>query len=450
MKKNCIISVLLLFGLQTFAQLTITPGAQWVNTGNVIVTIQDMDLVNNGNFTAGNSTVRFNGVANSGIGGNATTNFYDMHIVKTAGMQVTLLGNISLDHQLYFISGLLDLNQKNFTLASTALLMGENETNRIIGPNGGEVIITLNLNQPGFINPGMLGCIITSSANMGAVTIRRGHKPQTGAGISGSIKRYYSIGPTNNTNLNATLRLKYFDAELNGQNENTMIMFKSIDNGVNWVNQSINSRDINANWVEKTNINDFSRWTLSGPAQGGLPVLGLQFFAKRISPSQVKLNWQTIQEINNAGFFIERKKQTDNDFSSVSFTDTKAINGNSSSPLDYTKLDDNSYSGYTYYRLKQTDIDGHFTYSVIRLVNGDVQKEVVLKVWPVPAVGDFNVMVQGIDKDGSIQVFDAIGKLLQTITVKDNISEKINRLPGGTYFIRLAGDKNISQKVVVQ
>jgi hypothetical protein len=440
---------MLLFGLQTFAQLYIGAGAQWVNTGNVVVTINNLDLVNNGSFVAGNSGVRFSGSSDNNIAGSSTTTFYDLVLAKGINNKLILITNANIDHQLVFTSGLLDLNQKNLTLASTAVLINENENSRTIGPNGGETIITLNLNQPNIVNPGNLGSIITSNQDMGSVTIRRGHKPQSGTGLGISIRRYFDIQPTINNNLQATLRFKYFDAELNGQNENTMIMFKSVDNGVNWTNQSINSRDIAANWVEKTNINDFSRWTLNS-AQGALPVLGLQFFAKRINPSQVRLDWKTIQEINNVGFFIERKKQTENDFSSVSFVGSKAINGNSSSPLDYTKVDDNNYTGYTYYRLKQTDIDGHFSYSVIRLVSGEVNKEVVLKVWPVPANGDFNVIVQGIEKDGSIQIFDAVGKLLQTITVKDNISQKVNRLPGGTYFVRLAGDKNISQKVVVQ
>jgi hypothetical protein len=40
------------------------------------------------------------------------------------------------------------------------------------------------------------------------------HVSQSGAGLASNINRYYSITAQNNTNLNATLRLKYFDAEL--------------------------------------------------------------------------------------------------------------------------------------------------------------------------------------------------------------------------------------------
>jgi len=38
--------------------------------------------------------------------------------------------------------------------------------------------------------------------------------------LNWSVQRYYLVIPQNNSGLNATLRLKYFDAELNGQTEN--------------------------------------------------------------------------------------------------------------------------------------------------------------------------------------------------------------------------------------
>src|SRR5258705_6520952 len=121
MKKNCILSVMLLFGLQTFAQLYIGTGAQWVNTGNVVITINNMDLVNNGNFVPANSGVRFSGSSDNSISGSSTTTFYDLVLAKGVNNKLILVTDANIDHDLNFISGLLDLNQKNLTLASTAV-----------------------------------------------------------------------------------------------------------------------------------------------------------------------------------------------------------------------------------------------------------------------------------------------------------------------------------------
>jgi type IX secretion system substrate protein len=450
MKKYFLLYTLFLICLQNFAQVTITTGARWVNSGNINIVVQDLDLLNNGNFTAGNSLLKFTGGNDKTIGGSTATTFYDIEIAKTGNKKVALLTNASLNHQLNFNSGFFDLNQKNITLANNASLNNENENSRMIGPLGGEAIITLNMNNPNSSNPGNLGCMLTSSSNLGSVTIKRGHKTQTGTGLNSSINRYYNIQPTNNSNLNATFRFKYFNSELNLQNENTMVMFKSADGGVSWINQAVTSRDTVANYVEKTGIPGFSIWTLSSGTGSPLPVIGLEFFARRINSTQVKLNWRTLQEINNLGFYVERKKETDNDFHSTAFVNSKAWNGNSGMPLEYEKLDTNNFTGHTYYRLKQTDIDGKFIYSVIRMVGGETQKQIVLKAWPIPSAGDLNILVQGINKNETVELFDAGGKLIQRISVTDNNPEKINKLSAGVYILRLSTDTNISQRIIVQ
>jgi hypothetical protein len=66
--------------------------------------------------------------------------------------------------------------------------------------------------------------------------------------------------------LNATLRLRYFDSELNGQNENVLVIYKSNDNGSNWNNMSQTTRNTNANYVEKTGISNLALQTLANDA----------------------------------------------------------------------------------------------------------------------------------------------------------------------------------------
>jgi hypothetical protein len=96
---------------------------------------------------------------------------------------------------------------------------------------------------------------------MGSTIIRRGHAVQTVSGNS-SIRRYFDIVPTNNSNLKATLRFYYFDAELRGSPEATLQQWKT-QNNTNWDFVGADSRDISANYVEKKTIASFSRWTLA-------------------------------------------------------------------------------------------------------------------------------------------------------------------------------------------
>lgn len=181
-----------------------------------------------------------------------------------------------------------------------------------------------------------------------------------------------------------------------------------------------------------------------------LPVTGLEFYAKRISNTQVQLDWKTIQEINNKGFTIERKKENENNFAAMGFVRTNATGGNSTMPLQYQKTDNNNFAGISYYRLRQEDIDGRTSYSVTRVVRGDVSKQLTMQVWPVPAVGFFNVSVSGLDKPDVVQVLDMNGRLVKQFTIQNNMQQQVNGLPAGTYYIKLASDKTVGQKVVVQ
>jgi Secretion system C-terminal sorting domain len=181
-----------------------------------------------------------------------------------------------------------------------------------------------------------------------------------------------------------------------------------------------------------------------------LPVTGLEFYAKRINNTQVQLDWKTLQEINNKGFHIERKKETESSFANMGFEKSNASGGNSSSPLQYQKLDNNNFTGSTYYRLKQEDIDGRSTYSVIRIVKGDANKQLTMQVWPVPAVGFFNVSVNGLSKPDVIQVLDMNGRLVKQLAIQNQTQQQVNGLPAGTYFVKLGSDKSVGQKVIVQ
>lgn len=191
----------------------------------------------------------------------------------------------------------------------------------------------------------------------------------------------------------------------------------------------------------------FHQWPTTGTI---LPVTGMEFYAKKISNTQVQLNWKTIQEINNKGFHIERKKENEAAFNVVAFENSKAgFGGNSIFPLDYQKLDNNNFTGTTYYRIKQEDIDGRTAYSVVRIVKGD-SKQLTMQVWPVPAVGFFNVNVSGITKSEMIQVLDMSGKLVKQFAIQNNTQQLVNGLPAGTYYIKLASDKSVGQKAIVQ
>jgi hypothetical protein len=183
--------------------------------------------------------------------------------------------------------------------------------------------------------------------------------------------------------------------------------------------------------------------------QAPLPVLGLEFNAKRINNSKVQLDWKTVQEIDNKGFYIERKKETDVNFSQLHFVKSAAASGNSLYPLTYSHVDTNSFRGKTYYRLKQEDLNGTFMYSTIRLINGSSEKIISLKAWPIPSTGPVNISVEGIDKD-LLLLFDNNGRLVKQIPITAQTPVQLTGLAPGTYLVKLGSQKDLYQKIIMQ
>ncbi len=447
--KNYLLSVIILFTSNvSIGQLNILPGTQWINSGAAVVVFHDIDLVNNGTITAGSSLAKFTGSINTVISGTTASSFNELEMAKAANSKLSLVNNITVANRVIFSSGQFDLNQHDLTLAPAAYLFNETENSRITGTNGGEISITVTLNSPAGSNPGNLGAVITSASNLGTVVIKRGHKPQSGTGLTGSIQRYFDIVPANNAALNATFRYYYFDAEMNGQAEALLKMYRSADAGSSWTNQNYSSRSAVENYVEQTGINSFSRWTVSSSGTT-LPITGLEFNAKRINKNSVQLSWKTNQEFNNRGFYVERKKENESNFITTGFVGSLAAGGNSNLPLHYVKTDTNDFKGKTYYRLKQEDMDGKSTYSIIRFVAGSDDKTITLKVWPVPSQGDINVLLQGIDKE-QLQVIDMNGRLIVQLPVTANTQQTISRLNKGMYMLKLAGQNDLVQKIIIE
>lgn len=90
------------------------------------------------------------------------------------------------------------------------------------------------------------------------------------------------------------------------------------------------------------------------------------------------LNWSTLQEKNTSHFILERSH---NGFSWEIFGETLEAQGNSNQEVYYDYADHSVTKDVTFYRIKQVDLDGTFSYSdVIRVENNSVRN----KLMPFP------------------------------------------------------------------
>jgi hypothetical protein len=135
-----------------------------------------------------------------------------------------------------------------------------------------------------------------------------------------------------------------------------------------------------------------------------LPISILSF-SVNCTGNNVELYWSTATETNNDHFTVEQSGDGIN-FKAIGKIDSKG-NGNSTNEYAYT--DKNPGLNDNYYRLKQTDFDGNFTYShIINTKCGD--QHLFFSVFPNPTnEGRFNLQ---LPEDGLISIFDIQGKMV--------------------------------------
>lgn len=176
-----------------------------------------------------------------------------------------------------------------------------------------------------------------------------------------------------------------------------------------------------------------------------LPVR-LQQFTATAHNNGVLLDWTTLSEQNNTGFFIERS--TDGmTWDVMGFVNTKAPGGNSYAKLDYRYTDSNPVKGKSFYRLKQVDMDGKFEYSRVQTVNHDQE---ALTVYPNPV--NTTLRVSGLKKQTVLQVLNTYGQVVKNIPVITDatISIDMAALPTGLYILQTIHEngKKVNYKVI--
>jgi hypothetical protein len=205
----------------------------------------------------------------------------------------------------------------------------------------------------------------------------------------------------------------------------------------------------NGNGEKSLVFDDFSN---GGNSNAPLPVRLSSFSASR-SSSNVNVSWTTASESNNSGFEIQRRLGNQSDFQTVSFVNSKAINGNSSSAISYSYTDLNISAGVSFYRIKQINLDGTAKYTEIRQVDGSKIKAKTL-VYPNPSATGMTNVIFTTNDSRNIQVIDMAGQVVKSWNNYMGQELKIVSLKPGIYSVTInntmTSEKETLRLVVTQ
>jgi len=158
------------------------------------------------------------------------------------------------------------------------------------------------------------------------------------------------------------------------------------------------------------------------------------------------ISWRTASEINNDYFTLESS------IDGINFLSLSIIEGagTSSDINDYSYLDEVYKRNIIYYRLKQTDYDGTYSYSDIIQVfnnsNGQDTYEIISLVHY-----DSSIEIQLSFSNSNIQLIDMNGAIISNVSVSGNQhSIETGNSPNGIYYLHVYSDYcSLMKKIII-
>lgn len=195
------------------------------------------------------------------------------------------------------------------------------------------------------------------------------------------------------------------------------------------------------------NITDYSGLTINCNAT--VPVELSSFTGEALAEGNL-LDWKTETEIQNEGFYVERSIDG-KDFAPLDFVDGK---GDSPVAVQYSYMDTRIAANTSYYyRLKQMDFDGKYSYSETIFITNK-QQSVDVQIHPSLVRGEsINIQVEGVNNTDNLsyKIFNLVGQLVLSGNISEtNTNVSLDQINGGVYLIRLdSGNSTIhSQRLV--
>ncbi len=248
-----------------------------------------------------------------------------------------------------------------------------------------------------------------------------------------TVDRFWEVGSTSPMTLDS-LRFSYRVGELPDSDATATNLGAQFWNSTYWFNQQYGVPIAYNVAVPSFYIFNTS-WTLTSLISP-LPIKLLSFEATP-KDDRVRLDWITASEINNDYFTVEKSIDNEEFFEIGEI----AGSGNTTSKREYYLDDTKPFYGISYYRLKQTDYDGSFTYSATIPVN---YKKSFTKftIFPNPAT-DAAYLMSETNSAPEIIVRDTEGKLIQNYYLKEQKQIHqllLSELKQGIYFIEVKTD----------
>ena len=394
---------------------------------------------------------------------------------KGAGTYLQFNNNIDLDSLVYASNGYIDLNSNMLTITNslTSGITGANSSRYIVSEktnNSSKIKWRINTSSGTYIYPfGIapggnanyipVAVAKSNTSNIGDVTVSTYGTPANNLPwptTPTNVTNLKSFVPANNTPDNRdwtvdrfwemtstspitidSVRFSYRASELPIADPNPANLGAQFWNSTYWYNQQYGTGQAH-NVIVPSFFVFNTAWTLSS-LLSPLPIELLSFDATPLE-EKVELKWMTATEINNDFFTVEKS------IDAFEFYEIGTVPGagTTTNERSYVLDDMKPFPGISYYRLKQTDYDGTFSYSrTIPVTYKSINDN--FTIFPNPAP-DMVYLASKEDVRPEIIIRNAEGRLIQhflTQSSKQIHSLHIADLTPGLYIVEIRyGDQS--------
>lgn len=445
-------------GTTNFNNLTIATGGDLTLNQSIGI---NRHLVNNGSFTATGRSVEFFGSATSVISGTTAPIVFDDFIQNKSSATTNLSVPVSIIGDMTLTSGIINTSSTNvLTIEDDATASPGTANSYVDGPikkagddafvfpvGDGTIRARIGISAPSSVSAVFQAQYLTGAySNTSNVTAPLHHV---------SKLEYWVLNRTSGTD-NVRVTLFWEDGNVSKINDlNNLVVARF--NGTSWVNETqgggvtgtVITGTVTSQVVSSFSPFSFGALTTSNP----LPIELMDFTAEKTDGKRVSIRWSTASERNNDYFTIERSKDGQR-FEKIG--EVKGA-GNSTGLLNYTITDESPLQGTSYYRLKQTDFDGSFSYSRLAAVEFDNHTQYQVYPNPVSLQRTSAFKIANIPEGAEVRVSVRTmqGEIIFTKQIENRSNEEIElnalrKLHAGVYFIDIVeGIQLYRQKLIV-
>ncbi len=177
-----------------------------------------------------------------------------------------------------------------------------------------------------------------------------------------------------------------------------------------------------------------------------LPVNWLGFTAQKTGKKMVELKWTVANEINDDHYEVQRSAN------SSSFSTIATVVANNKPQYQY--IDSKPFNTINYYRIKQVDKDGKYSYSSIAKISFDDSK-ILWQVYPNPANNITAIYAQKELTKAQIVLTDLSGKVVyrkiyNNISTGQHVDLLLNNFSKGVYMLKIISEQGSkTEKIAV-